>query len=823
MASRYLDAVLKITELLEEFLRKNPIEGSKIDLNKFRKKIDKLRRDEQDAEKIYNSLNRILSKYKSIIKKRIIPDIFYIFGCHGGVIIDNKGFCEFDSPLFAINRLIEKMSLSIETKKPYNLEIATCCLEWLSMNLPKEFSEFLKFYKQGQFEIINPTYSQPYNLLIGAEANIKQFEYGLKALKHLGLESEIYYASESSIHPQIPQILEGFNISKASLRARLLGVNPTAISAHINWIGRDNTKIDSLIDQSGLYNGEFFHGTFFKEIPNLLFQAVSRPFVNQILYSSLEDFVMPLPYQEEVWRTAKNKDIFGKFLSCSDAFKHLNLNGEYKYLRDQFLIGDYVFIPSDLFLHNKNTEISLLTAEIVNCILGFFEEIDNDAFLEDSWKKLLLTQAHDCYAVPFIRTGDYSISQLSKSELEDLNLTPSELTISEISIDLLKEVQKECKIFVNQCLGSISEKLIIKERAEEILENFLIFNPIQVPRRECIEIEYSLPKPQEIALFHDNKEIPFEYEDGLFRFIAEIPAFGYSIYSLINKKENNVKKSPKFSYDVKISEDRQKLQVKFDDIIVFNLAFQSNLDYELIIQKEISTNFIQIKEIIGKFKNNDIQFKLSIVQYDQVNRLDFKLDAFFLKEILLQPKIEIEESHINYPFGIEKTFRTKIQALDFLWLKGFSQGILYIQKNSQQFIIDRDTFETRNIIKKNGRYDFSISITSNHEIFSLHNIVNSYYYVPLCIKLGEKSVYEKRAENFISIDPKLSIINLWRRKQMKFIRVFNPSENEIKTRIKGALIKEKSEIVNLLGEKISTCDNFDINVPPWKILTLKLF
>ena len=63
-----------------------------------------------------------------------------------------------------MDALIKKMELAIETNMPYNIEIAISCLEWLKENSIDRFLEFLGKFKQGRFEIINPSYSQPYNL-----------------------------------------------------------------------------------------------------------------------------------------------------------------------------------------------------------------------------------------------------------------------------------------------------------------------------------------------------------------------------------------------------------------------------------------------------------------------------------------------------------------------------------------------------------------------------------------------------------------------------------------------------------------------------------
>jgi len=138
-----------------------------------------------------------------VVKREHRIDTFFITGAQSRVIINNIGFCEFDSPGYAIDILLRKIQLAITTNMPYNLEFAVYYLEWLSRNSPDKFSEFLKLYNLRKFEILNPTYSQPYNLVIGPESNMKQFEYGLKILNKLGLDSNIYYCSESSIHPQI--------------------------------------------------------------------------------------------------------------------------------------------------------------------------------------------------------------------------------------------------------------------------------------------------------------------------------------------------------------------------------------------------------------------------------------------------------------------------------------------------------------------------------------------------------------------------------------------------------------------------------------------
>jgi len=815
-------ALIKVIDLIEEFIGKNIIRKYKVNFSDIKRKAISLKSlGIGDNEKKKKQYHNILKKLSLLVKREHRINTFFITGAHGGVIINDIGFCEFDSPDYAIDILLKKMQLAIETNMPYNLEIAICCLEWLSRNSSDKFSEFLRLFNLGKFEIINPTYSQPYNLIIGSESNIKQFEYGLKNLKKLGLSSNIYYCSESSIHPQMPQILRMFNIMRGSLRTRLMGVNPSSNSASISWVGLDNTKIDAMIEQSGVFNGEYWHGTFFKEIPNLLFQAVARPFMDYIVYSSLEDLVVSQPNHEEIWRVSQFSEIFGKFLLCSEFFKLIDKEGEFKYQRDDFLIGDIIFLPTKLFLQNKNSEISILSAEILNCILGFVKIKSNDSFLEELWKKLLLTQAHDCYAVPFIRSGDYSQVQLNKDEFNKLEINETNISISELCIQIHEEIQNKCNEFIKKSLIHLSEGLCKdKKNLNEVSKSLLVFNPTPYSRQDIVSIQLKLDTRTNRDLIKQEKRINYQYHDSTLKFISDIPGFGYKIYTFTEK---NIKKpiiEPFFPYELKILDDFKTIEVKFKNSIVYELKFQASLNYELHLKEEYIDNVEKRYIIIGKTTN--YTFKIKIIQYNGVNRLEFFIDSNSLKEVILKPKLKIERSLINYPFGIEETKRSRIQTLDFLWLKGYKQGIIYIQKNSQKFIINRKNFETRNLLFTKGKFEFAISITDETDSNSPLFYVNSFYFKLLGIYFDGKFELNKISDSFLSVKPPISVINLWRRENSSYLRLFNPSNKEVNIQLDGELIKNQLKELDFNYNEISLLESNELRIRPWKIKMFKL-
>jgi len=823
-----IKALSKVINLVRRFIDKNIIYRDRINFKKIEKRFNDLVENTNEKVKL-KLFNRILKDLRRIIKREVKSEICYLIGGHGGVIIDNIGFCEFDSPSYAIEKLFNKMHLAIKRNIPYNLEISICVLEWLQKNYTNKFSEFLNLYNKGKFEIINPTYSQPYNLIIGPESNIKQFEYGINFLKKFGINTTIYYCSENSLHPQIPQILRGFNIKYGSLKTRLLGSTPTASHPKISWIGLDQTSIDSIIDLSGLFNGEYWHGTFYRELPNLLFQAVAKPFMDKIVYSSIEDFIIDQPLMEDIWRISQFSNIFGDFELFSDFMEKSVVNGEFKYSRDNFQLGNYIFLPSNLFFHNKISEINIIIAEIIYSMIKTFENREYDTFFDTLWRELLFTQNHDSYAVPFIRHGDYCQSQLPKEEFNKIELKKEKIKISELCIRKHKKIQEECKEFIKMGLKKLLKSLALTDSSSrkdpEKKPSILIFNPTPYPREDIIELDlknYEIKSERNLVLIHKKKEVNFLIEDAKLKIIDQIPGFGYKTY-IFQERDKRGKNliNPNFFYEIKLSNDQQAIEIYYKEEKVYSLKFKLDVRYQLKLTRKTINQIQEEYIIVGS--NEKLDFKLKILQYSNVNRLEFFLESSFLKELVLIPEVTVQKFFIDYPFGIEETRRRKIQTLNFLWLKGRNNGIIYIVKNSQKFIIDHKDSKMRNILlMKKGHYEFAISITNQKINKNPLFYVNSFNYrlqgIASNYKIGDLS------ESFLTLECEdyIYVVNLWRRQNERYIRLFNPSSSEQTIILRGKKVKDTIKELNFRDNVISESKANMIYIKPWEIKTIQL-
>lgn len=815
-----IDALKSVLSLTKKFFEKILIKKRKFNFKRIENKLEQLRENiEGNKPKIFNKYVKLVKKIRDGIQNEISSQIFFIFGHHGGIIINDIGFCEFDLPKYASDKLLERMDLALENNMSLNLEIAVSCLEKLFNDYPEEFSKFREKFLKGRFQIINPSYSLPYNLIIGSESNIKQIEFGLKILDRMGLNCNFYYASESSVHPQLPQILKKFEIDYASLRSRLLGMNPTTISANIEWTGLDNTKIQAIINQAGLFTGEYFHGTFFQEIPNLLFQSVSFPFNDYILYSNIEDFVLSLPYQEEIWNVSKHNDVFGKFVLCSEFLRLTEKSGTFKFNRDSFYLGDNLFLEQKLFYHNKSCETLLISLEIINSMFNIGHSIEIEDNIQQLWKNLLITQTHDSYAVPFLHSGDYFFQQLGKKELEKLQINRGEISISELCIQIQKRLEKKAKELIYSILDSYLKKLSSKKN--QIPCYLFIVNPSPFFKKDLVSIPWNFKKGIEFNLQNQkNKSISCDIKESQLEFIAEIPPVGFQIYELKPFESIPLKdQSNNYFYSVTILPSKKTIEIKFKNKCIYKMEFKSQNPYNLSLINHIETNIKKKYVIKCKFKNKE--FVIEILQYTGINRLEFCVDAKTINEIIIKPNFKFSETFINYPFGVEKTERASIQTLDFLLVKNDYESLLYIQKNSQKFKIDHFSSEISNEIKREGLYEFAIMFSDGMDIKDAYSLSRSYFYNLFGIPLYDYQNLFEKSNSYISIENSI-IENVWTRKDNQFVRLFNPSEKLKHVKLSGSLIVEPVKEVNLRYKELRTINSEDFKMRPWEIKTIKI-
>jgi hypothetical protein len=775
-------------KLVEDFVLRNPLSKDKKTLESLRKRIEELNEIKEDRAQVKNSVEKLLKKFQQIIKKEVIPEIYFMVGLHGGVIIDNHGYCEFDSPEFAMKRVNEKLKSAISLNFPYNVEIATSTLEWVNEHHPESTRQFVDLLTSGPFNFINNTYSQPYLLTVQPESNIKEFEFGLRACKKMNIPIVAYYGSEASVHPQLPQILRGFGIEKCSLRVRLLGVAPTTTTGHIRWVGTDGTEIQCVTDQSGVFNGEIFHGTFFREIPSCLFQAIARPFLRYIVYSSIEDCVMPLPSFDAVALSSAISEssgqgtIFGNFVNIEKLMNAIPVDGKHSFSLDLFDLGWYIFQSQELYALAKKNEYLLLALELLHTC----SNIDLRKEIDELWKYLLLTHAHDCYAVPNTKPGDYSYSQLDAETLKSVTILGSRTSIREICLNVHnKIINKIYELSYRLIFGKNTQNKEINQFPFKIV----IFNPCQYAKNEIIEIQTNddimniiKQNIDEIMIKRDDKEVSFYLceKENTILIPLEMNPFELSGLEVIRSKSVNSIKSKENNKHKYISVVDNALEIKSMDTESLCLSFdQKKEDPSKISIETTAESEFHFETDISIRNSKELQCKINILINKRTGKLKIKFKNSSLKDFGFNLPNKIIKIYRDFPFGIECTTRNQFFSLNSIAILTDNAVLQLIHNNFPEFRFEE--VKNKITIKLYKEFTSEINLVKYNQFTQesmQYNTMKSINPILYFISDEPVSIDSSFLQN-IKIPNGLVISNIWRNGPKKYLRAYNISDEKI--------------------------------------------
>ncbi len=435
------------------------------------------------------------------------PDIYLLHGIHGNVLFPDVGYCEFDDPAKAWQHLQHWCDIALRAKGdpkswqgcfPVAFEVGIMSLEELAKTEP-----VWPLFKEVGAEIINPLYSQPYLRHCGEESTIHQFEMGLDIMTRNGLASRVFASSEHALHPQLPQLLKGFGIDLAFAAARLAGGAPASYHPKVEWEGLDGTSVPAITQQSGLLNGQIWHGKFFEELPSLIFNAVARPDLPAVVYENIEDFANPMPGSDAIANhineLERAKIHVRGFSSMASA--PLPVSRRVKWSIEDFPLRS---MDSKLVSLARRCEDFLVMAEAADALLSALGSLTREGELLDAWKHLLAAQNHDAYVVPFTVPGLYSELQ----GLEDTNPWSSEETIEERSI---REVEAATGIG-QLVLGSVTGMDVDTRKAatSQVPAGVALFNMLWERQEVVGGIRYDLP-----AIGYASNGTPFKSKASL--------------------------------------------------------------------------------------------------------------------------------------------------------------------------------------------------------------------------------------------------------------------------------------------------------------------
>ena len=179
---------------------------------------------------------------------------YFVRGWHGGIlsnrVVDGElvGYAEWGWPSHTM-RWVETRLASAERlgAKQIN-EVPGQTWDVVADHGLTDLERWRRAEQAGLIETVKGMYSDSYLEILGTESNVRQFEFGLKALRRIGAKVRTFICAvdDFAFHPQLPQILRGFGFEFAVLRCGGPGKIKEIDAEQVLWEGLDGVGIPAV-------------------------------------------------------------------------------------------------------------------------------------------------------------------------------------------------------------------------------------------------------------------------------------------------------------------------------------------------------------------------------------------------------------------------------------------------------------------------------------------------------------------------------------------------------------------------------------------------
>lgn len=309
-------------------------------------------------------------------------------------------------------------------------------LELLAEDGPDVFREMCALAGEGRIAFYNGTYAQPHLQTLSAEANLRQFEFGMRVYRELcgGRLVQVYAHQEASVHDQVPQLLHAFGIRYAVVpefcstlgwldEGELnlhMGTGPRFVQGHefVGWRGLDGTEIPLYLRQhqnrrlEDFLSREAIAGRL--RVPPILLTVPDLITVDDRWIESLQGAEVVLLDEALPERQRQ----------CP-ARAHARFYSNWSYIEG--------IRAEELSRCNLRAETSALRAEALNALA--FALVGRPVESTDSiWKTILATQHHDvyCFCAPELRSKSVAWLDEVAREAEAMTQSAAEAIVERV-------------------------------------------------------------------------------------------------------------------------------------------------------------------------------------------------------------------------------------------------------------------------------------------------------------------------------------------------------------------------------------------------------
>lgn len=383
----------------------------------------------------------------------------------------------------------------------------------------------------GRIEYVNPTYAQPYMYNVSGESIIRQFAYGIKTLKrHFpNLSFKTYSSEEPCFTSALPQILKSFGYQYASLKNPNTGWGGYTRAYGkelLNWIGPDGTSILT----SPRYEVEALK-------PNSTWETTGNDNNKNFINSAFSNGIacpVGMCLQDAGWKHGPwlkgdfyKPSIYTTWRNYFENITKVKNVPDWKFSQEDVLTSLVwgAQVLQQLAQQTRVSENSIVQAEKIAVINKLDMGVNYPAVaIDQAWRSLMLAQHHDCWIVPY--NGEKGDTWADKV----LAWTNNTNAIA----DSIKNLHDVATL--------------------EAITYLKVYNTIGTLRHEWVKA--ALPDgftahDQLVITDQNNKTFPYQLiqKDSVLMFKADVPAFGYAVFSLKKGKAKAKAQGAKIAFN----------------------------------------------------------------------------------------------------------------------------------------------------------------------------------------------------------------------------------------------------------------------------------
>ncbi len=516
-------------------------------------------------------------------------------------------------------------------------------LEEVERRYPELFKKIVEFVKKGRIEIADGEYLMADTMLPQEETLIREILVGKRWIKEkFGVNVEVMWQADSfGLNAQLPQIYRKCGYKYVAFRRGC----PENKPSEFIWEGLDGTKIIAHFMPLG-----YRAGLNLNKLEESYVKLKRLAASNHILMPSGSGVTMP---QEETSEVVKNwnttHDSIMKIATPSEFFKEIEKIADRLPVRKgEMYCGKYSEIFPDtassriwIKKNLRKFENWLISFERFATINGILGGEDHSEEIKDCWKKVLFLAFHD--VVP--GTGMDAGYEEAKHFIGFLNTKLSYLT------------------------PRVLKSIIELDSDGEDYGDIVVFNPLSWDVSNWVEVDLNFDEGQVYkieGLKSGEEEIDVEvirfrrYEDeslsyARIGFVANVPALGYKVYKIIERKPK--KKTKNFIRIIGNTIENRFFNVSFSPEsglieVVKNgkKIFRGN---EIVIESEIGDLYYHKEELKTPIKTENGEG----IRYGS-----FRVKSFWIEKSPLRRVINIETDYysLRWPYRLIDKLRPMI-------------------------------------------------------------------------------------------------------------------------------------------------------------------